>query len=225
MERFWIVLGDIHERTAMLAKIPDLEQAEAVILSGDLTNLGGKEAAERVVNLFARRSPRVLAQVGNMDTVQVETVLEASQRNIHRRVLELAPDVGLAAVGYSTPTPFGTPSEVDEATMARWADEVLAQAGAKFRHVLFVAHTPPWNTVVDRLPSGVSVGSPGVRQAIAIYQPEVVVVGHIHEARGEDWIGKSHILNPGDFGRGGYVRVVYTPQGLEGRLEYAGGQL
>lgn len=223
-ERFWIVFGDVHEHVAAVDGIPDLERAEAVIVSGDLTTVGGKEAAVRALAHIARRNPRVLAQVGNMDTAQVDAVLEQRGITIHRQVRELAPGVGLAGVGYSTPTPFGTPLEVDEATMAAWAEEVLGAAAARFDHVLFVVHTPPWNTVTDRLLSGVSVGSPGVRAAIERHQPAVVVTGHIHEARGEDWIGRSHVLNPGAFGQGGYVRVGLAPEGLRARLEQAGGR-
>ncbi len=222
-EQWWLVVGDVHERVEALAKIPERERATGIIISGDLTNVGGKETIVRLLAVIAQHNPRVLAQIGNMDTTQVETVLDERGINIHRQVRELASGVGLAGVGWSTPTPFSTPSEVDEASMAAWAETTLAAATAAFAHVLFVVHTPPWNTVTDRLGSGVSVGSPGVRAAIERYQPEIVVTGHIHEARGEDWIGKSHVLNPGPFGQGGYVRVWLTPDGLRARLEQAGG--
>jgi len=219
---WWIVVGDVHENLAVVDAIPELDQAAAVIISGDLTNMGGKEAGRRVLDVFARRSPQVLAQIGNMDTSQVASELDSRGINIHRQVRELAPGVGLVGVGYSTRTPFGTPSEVDEATMAAWAREALEAATARFAHVLFVVHTPPHATVTDRLASGVSVGSPGVRAAIEAFAPEVVVTGHIHEGRGEDWIGPSHILNPGAFGQGGYVLVRRTPQGLQASLQQVG---
>jgi len=221
-ECVWIVVGDVHENVALVDAVPEIPQAAAVIISGDLTNVGGKEAACRVLDVFARRSPQVLAQIGNMDTSQVASELDSRGINIHRQVRELAPGVGLVGVGYSTRTPFGTPSEVDEATMAAWAREALEAATARFAHVLFVVHTPPHATVTDRLASGVSVGSPGVRAAIEAFAPEVVVTGHIHEGRGEDWIGPSHILNPGAFGQGGYVLVRRTPQGLQASLQQVG---
>jgi hypothetical protein len=221
-ECVWIVVGDVHENVALVDAVPEIPQAAAVIISGDLTNVGGKEAACRVLDVFARRSPQVLAQIGNMDTTQVASELDSRRINIHRQVRELAPGVGLAGVGYSTRTPFGTPSEVDEATMAAWAWEVLEAATARFAHVLFVVHTPPHATATDRLASGASVGSPGVRAAIEAFAPEVVVTGHIHEGRGEDWIGTSHILNPGAFGQGGYVLVRRTPQGLQASLQQVG---
>lgn len=218
-ERLWIVVGDVHENVALVGAISEIEAAAAVIISGDLTNIGGKEAACRVLDAFVHRNPRVLAQIGNMDTVQVALELDNRRVNIHRQVRELSPGVGLAAVGYSTRTPFGTPSEVDEDTMAAWSWEVLESATARFAHVLFVVHTPPLQTVTDRLASGVSVGSPGVRAAIEAFSPEVVVTGHIHEGRGEDWIGPSHILNPGAFAQGGYVRICLTSQGLQASLQ------
>ena len=104
----------------------------------------------------------------------------------------------ITELGYSTPTPFGTPSEVDDAQICQWAHDVLEEAG-RFEQVILMVHTPPRGEVVDRLPSGVHVGSPGLRALIEKYQPAIVVTGHIHEGAGEEWIGRSHVLNPGAF--------------------------
>ena len=71
---------------------------------------------------------------------------------------------------------------------------------------------------MDRLPSGAHVGSPGVRALIEKYQPAVVVTGHIHEGVGEERIGRSHVLNPGAFAAGGYVRIDETQGGLVASL-------
>ncbi len=35
---YWIAFGDIHESTVMLESIPELADAEAVIITGDITN-------------------------------------------------------------------------------------------------------------------------------------------------------------------------------------------
>ena len=211
--RFWIIFGDIHERISAVERIDDIGRADGVFLSGDLTNLGTRERAAGIVDAVAAMNPRVLAQIGNMDTQAVDRVLTERGLNAHNRVTDLGGGVCLAAVGYSTPTPFGTPSEVDEAQICQWAHDALEGAGA-FAHVILMIHTPPRGEVVDRLPSGVHVGSPGVRALIEKYQPAVVVTGHIHEGAGEERIGRSHVLNPGAFSAGGYVRIDETPDGL-----------
>lgn len=215
--RFWIVFGDIHERIAAVERIDNLGLADGVFLSGDLTNLGTRDSAGRIVSAVAAKNPRIFAQIGNMDTQAVDRVLTEQGVNVHGRVRDLGGGVCLAAVGYSTPTPFGTPSEVDEGTICQWAHDVLEEAGA-FEQVILMIHTPPRADVVDRLPSGVHVGSPGVRALIEKYQPAIVVTGHIHEGAGEEWIGRSHVLNPGAFALGGYVRVEETPTGLVAAL-------
>lgn len=215
--RFWIVFGDIHQRIEAVERIDGVGLAAAVLLSGDLTNIGTREEAARIVSAVSAMNPRVLAQIGNMDTPAVDRVLTERGINVHARVRDLGGGVGLAAVGYSTPTPFGTPSEVDEARICQWTHDVLEEAG-RFEQVILMVHTPPRGEVVDRLPSGVHVGSPGVRALIEKYQPCVVVTGHIHEAAGEERIGRSHVLNPGPFAHGGYVRIDETPSGLVAAL-------
>jgi Icc-related predicted phosphoesterase len=215
--RFWIVFGDIHERIEAVDRIDEIGLADGVFLSGDLTNIGSREEAGRIVSVVTAMNPRVLAQIGNMDTPLVERVLTEQGINVHAQVRDLGGGVCLAAVGYSTPTPFGTPSEVDEAQICQWAHDVLEEAGS-FGQVIFMIHTPPRGSVVDKLPSGVHVGSPGVRALIEKYQPAVVVTGHIHEGAGQERIGRSHVLNPGAFARGGYVRIDETQAGLVATL-------
>jgi Icc-related predicted phosphoesterase len=211
--RFWIVFGDIHERISAVERIDNISLANGVFLSGDLTNLGTRKSADRIVSAVAAMNPRIFAQIGNMDTPAVDRMLTEKGINAHGQVLDLGKGICLACVGYSTPTPFGTPSEVEESRICQWAHDVLERAGS-FGQVIFMVHTPPRAAVVDRLPSGIHVGSPGVRALIEKYQPEVVVTGHIHEGVGEERIGKSHVLNPGSFAQGGYVHIEETPSGL-----------
>lgn len=217
-ERFWIAFGDIHEQTRAVPRIPDLEQADAVLVSGDLTNVGGRDKAARVLEPIERRNPRILAQIGNMDTAEADALLTERGLNVHGRVTDLGRGVGLAAVGYSTPTPFGTPSEVGEERISRWVRQVLEQA-ASFEHVVLMVHTPPHGTALDRLTSGMNVGSPGVRALIEEFQPAIVITGHIHEAVGQDSLGHTALFNPGALAQGGYVRIIHGESGLRGCLE------
>ena len=215
--RFWIAFGDIHDRISAVERIDDIGRADCVLLSGDLTNLGSRERAMGIVDAVAALNPKVYAQIGNMDTQAVDRVLTERGVNVHAQVADLGGGVCLAAVGYSTPTPFGTPSEVSETQVSQWTHDVL-EAARSFEHVILMVHTPPQGEVVDRLPSGAHVGSPGVRALIEKFQPAVVVTGHIHEGAGEERIGRSHVLNPGAFAAGGYVRIDETPEGLAASL-------
>jgi uncharacterized protein len=211
---YWIVVGDIHESAGLLGRIPGVGQAEALILSGDLTNRGGASKAAHVLDAAFRANARVLAQVGNMDKPALTEHLAARGINIHREARLLAPGLALMGVGYSTPTPFGTPAEAPEEDMAAWLAEAHAKAkalagplGEGGGRILAVLHNAPHDTTLDLLPGGLHVGSTAVRAFLEREQPAVCVCGHIHEAVGETRLGRCHVLNPGLLAEGGYARV------------------
>ncbi|MGE4265323.1 MAG: metallophosphoesterase family protein [Desulfovibrio sp.] len=206
----WIVVGDVHESLGVFERLPGVGQAEALIISGDLTTRGGPGKADAVLEAALRANPRVLAQLGNMDQPGVTTHLAARGMNIHREARLLAPGLALMGVGWSTPTPFGTPSETSEEQLAAWLDETHAKAitlAGPAGRVLAVIHNAPHGTRLDLLPSGAHVGSTAVRSFLESAQPDVCVCGHIHEARGEERLGRCHVLNPGALASGGFVRV------------------
>ncbi|QGY39254.1 serine/threonine protein phosphatase [Pseudodesulfovibrio cashew] len=215
---YFIAFGDVHESTGVLESIPDLANADGVIITGDLTNRGSREAAARVIDAVAAINPRILAQPGNMDTDTVQAYLEERGMGLHLQVRELAPNLGLLGVGLSTPTPFGTPGEISEQTLAGLLDETYAKADG-FGHLVCAIHEPPHGTALDMLGNGQHVGSPGVRAFIERVQPALVISGHIHEAAGVDRVGDTTIINPGMLAGGGYVRIDYADGELNAELK------
>ena len=224
---YWIAVGDVHESTGMLGSIPGIQGAEAVILTGDLTNRGREPQAERVLDRVLAVNPHVLAQPGNMDHAEVDALLTRRGLNIHCQARLLAPGLVLMGVGCSTPTPFHTPSEISEAELVRLIRETHQQAldlahrdcpGCAFR-LLAVIHTPPLNTSLDRTTNGAHVGSAGVRAFIEEAQPDVLLCGHIHESVGEERLGRTHALNPGLLSEGGFVRLNLADGELRATLE------
>ncbi|MFP5221324.1 MAG: metallophosphoesterase [Acidobacteriota bacterium] len=214
---YWIAFGDVHGHVDQLANIPELPGAAGVVITGDLTNRGGVREARRVVEAVAAVNPRVMAQIGNMDYEAVQGWLDESGRGIHARAVELAPDLGLMGVGWSSPTPFGTPSEAPDAQLGKWLDEAYEKA-RKFRHLILVSHTPPLNTKTDAIGQGTHVGSQAVRSFIERVKPQLCITGHIHEARGTDTIGDTLVINPGDLASGGYVLIGYDGRAVTARL-------
>lgn len=212
-----IAFGDVHESTSIVGEIPGLAEADWVIITGDITNRGSRSAVSRVIEAVAAHNTSILAQPGNMDTDVVQAYLHERGMDIHLRVRELAPGLGLMGVGLSTPTPFGTPGEVQEATLVRWLDETVARADG-FDHLICAIHEPPQDSLVDQLGNGQHVGSPGVRSFIERVQPDVVLTGHIHESPGIDHIGRTPVINPGMLAGGGYVRIDYTGDALTAQL-------
>ena len=66
-DKFWIGVGDIHEDISLLNEIPDLADAAGVIISGDITNRGGRRRAGHLLNAVSAINSNIYAQIGNMD--------------------------------------------------------------------------------------------------------------------------------------------------------------
>ncbi len=216
-EPFWIAFGDIHEDLHCLDAIPDLEQAEGVLVSGDMTNVGGRDTAVRILERIRARNAQVWALIGNMDTPEVEQVLRERGVYAHGRTVNLGRGVGLYGVGYSTPTPFNTPSEVGEEQIREWLEQSRPNL-SRFDQTILLVHTPPFETATDRVGNGVPVGSRAVREFIDSFQPTLCITGHIHESRAVEVLGKTTVINPGSFGAGGYVRVALENGTLRAEL-------
>ena len=76
IDKFWIGFGDIHDDLSLLEEIPNLSDADGVIISGDITNRGGRERAGRLMELVYQINPNIYAQIGNMDQPEVTAYLD-----------------------------------------------------------------------------------------------------------------------------------------------------
>ena len=188
--RTWIVMGDLHDKAARLGEIQGLEEADGIIVTGDLTVTGGAAQARNVLEKLTRYNPVIYAQIGNMDRAEVTGWLAKQGWNTHLCVRELAPGVALMGLGGSTFTPFGTPSEFPESRFADWLEHMWREART-YRHVVLSVHTPPHDTLCDIVGDGIHVGSSAVRDFILDAQPDVCLCGHIHESRAVDRAGQS----------------------------------
>ena len=214
----WVILGDLHGRVRRVREIPELEKADGIILTGDLTTLGGTAAARHVIEAIEAVTPSVFAQIGNMDRPEVNDWLEARGINLHRKVRKLLPNVALLGVGGSTFSPFGTPSEFPEARFSEWLEELALRAGST-QHMVLAAHNPPYNTACDRTSNGLHVGSSAVRDFIEEPQPAICLCGHIHESVGMERLGRTVVANPGPFSAGCYALLTASPSGVHVTLK------
>lgn len=209
--------GDIHMAPSNLAKIEDIDSADLLIINGDLTNYGKNREAKEVLDHILAVNPSVLAQVGNLDHFEINGYLEELDINLHGHARIFQGTVCLIGIGGSNPTPFATPTEFSERKLTELVEECFMQARelvalAEPLHnhripTILVSHTPPMKTRVDKISSGIHVGSSAIRSAIEQYQPDLCLCGHIHEAAGSDAIGKTPIFNPGMVSKGGYIEI------------------
>ncbi len=208
-----ISFGDIHEDISNLAPLKDeLETADIIIISGDLTNYNSKKEAEKVIDSIMKYNKNILAQLGNLDRYDVNDYLTEKGINLHRNGY-IKDGIGIFGVGGSNPTPFRTPTEFSEKEIEAFLLEGYEKVKeAKYR--ILVPHVPPQGTKIDIIRSGVHVGSKSVHDFIIKYKPDISVSGHIHEARGTDKIGNTMIYNAGMFREGGYIRIIKQSEGL-----------
>jgi len=214
-----ISFGDVHEDTNNLIKIKsELENADLIVISGDLTNYHGKVEAKKVLESIKRYNKRLLAQYGNLDQPEVNEHLTGEGVNLHGNGYVFG-DVGIFGCGASSPTPFNTPSEISESDIEKYlVNGYIKVKDAKWK--IMVCHTPPKDTAIDIIRSGIHVGSSTVRDFIVQYKPDVCISGHIHESRGKDKVGDTIVLNAGMFRDGWYIEVFIDKGVLSAELKY-----
>jgi uncharacterized protein len=224
-----IAFGDVHMATRTCEGIPGIREADLIILTGDLTNFGSRAEVRQVLEQIMAYNPNVLAQLGNLDHFEVNEYLEQLGINLHGQSRLVQSSICIIGIGGSNPTPFRTPTEFSE-------DELMAIATRAYRQgleyvslaepafgkkipILLVSHVPPANTLVDRLVHGQHVGSTAIRKLIETYQPDLCITGHIHEAKGEDRIGRTKIINPGMLRKGGWIDIHLSQSTLHAVLK------
>lgn len=192
-----IALTDIHGRTHFSPAVSTaLERADLVLIAGDITNFGGRSDAIKVIERITRLNTRVLAVHGNCDRPDVIQALSEAEVdiNLKQRVIDRTLFFG---IGGSNKTPMHTPGEYDDIELS-----LLLERFAKpqdIDHTVLVSHAPPYRTELDRMFVGLHVGSRAVRSFIERIRPDMVVCGHIHEARGSERISGALVINPGPF--------------------------
>jgi Icc-related predicted phosphoesterase len=162
---------------------------------------------------------RLYVTGGNDDEPDVLEVLESHDGSAaiaaEGKVVRLDDDHTMITVGLSTPTPWDTPREASEGTIAQAIEDAVAGVPDPGRCV-FNLHCPPKDTPLDAclalerssdgLPRPVrrggrfvttGGGSAAVSRAIERYQPVVGLHGHIHESPGRFRSGRTQCFNPG----------------------------
>ncbi|MBU6391433.1 MAG: metallophosphoesterase family protein [Planctomycetota bacterium] len=213
-----ISFGDIHEDTSNLVKIKsDIETADLILISGDLTNCHGEAEAKKVLEAVKKYNTHLLVQHGNMDRTEVDNYLTKEGINLHGNGY-IFENIGIFGCGGSSPTPFHTPSEISEADIERYLTNGYNKVKvAKWK--IMVCHTPPRDTLTDIIRNGIHVGSITVRNFIMKHKPNVCITGHIHESKGKDKLGDTVVLNAGMFRNGWYIEIAVNKNDLSAVLK------
>ena len=185
-----------------LARMRDID---LVIVGGDITTGGTPDEVEREIADWHARAPRLYALAGNMDSPEIDQRLAELGVALDARAVSVD-DVGVFGVSAAPVSPLHTPYELADEELERRIERGFAEI-SDARVVVFCPHAPPARTACDQLASGEHVGSEVIRAFVERQQPDLVLCGHIHEARATDRIDHSQIVNPGPVANGHYAVV------------------
>lgn len=186
-----LIFSDLHGDLRALERLLDIE-ADCYISAGDLVSWA--RGLERCAGALQRRGERVYLLPGNHESAGLVAgfCAQFGFHDFHGKILR-AGAYHVAGLGYSSPTPFGTPGEYSEAELAE-----RLKPFATLRPLILICHAPPYDTALDRVRDGLHAGSTAVREFIEKRQPERFFCGHIHEAEGvEIRMGRTLARNVG----------------------------
>jgi len=204
-----IVGSDFHGNEVMIKRFAAeavKENAEAMLICGDLTNFGSLKEATRLLSILSETGVPVLFVPGNCDPPSLLGANLEDAKLLHGEATTYG-ELSFIGIGGSPPTPFHTPFELSEeeiiAELKRAAENIT-----DYRRLILISHSPPHRTRLDRTMLNLHVGSLSVRRFIEENEPLLVFCGHIHEAKGEDKIKSTIIVNPGPAKDGDYVLAL-----------------
>jgi Icc-related predicted phosphoesterase len=213
-----VFFTDVHNRfDAVPRLLAELGEVDAIVIGGDLTSGGSPDSAASAIERWRPLAPHLLVVAGNWDSAAMDAELARLGVGLDGRGVVLG-ELGLCGVSASPISAINAPYELEE-------KEILRRLEAGFAAIescparIVCSHTPPADTVCDRIYSGAHIGSSAVRAFIEREQPELVLCGHIHEGRGLDWIGRTRIVNPGPVHDGHYVLVETEGGEIEALLD------
>lgn len=213
-----LAISDIHNELGQAKKLKyviDERKPDVIVVAGDFTSFGPAKSAYEILDTLTsgNRDRPVFAVAGNGDNVEVRKVLEKRGVDLHNKSANFD---GVGFVGFSGPSSL----QLGGLLVLNYdpVGEKLKDIDKCDRKVV-ISHIPPANTKVDTLFTGHHVGSDFLRDMIEEKQPDVVICGHIHEARGIDRIGKTVVVNPGAICES-YAAMIDIGGKLEPKVEF-----
>jgi Icc-related predicted phosphoesterase len=197
--------GDYSKIRKIIEKVGDFDLA---VIVGDLTNFGPDEKVNELMELFERP---VFAIPGNCDQKSILKALDVSKAvNLHEKTEQIG-NIRFIGLGGSNPTPFNTPFELSEEEIENALEGMVCSAEntGDCGIIVLLTHAPP-HGVRDELPFG-HVGSKAIQKFLD--RVDLIVCGHIHEAKGTETVGKTVVVNPGEASKGSCALITIEEEG------------
>jgi hypothetical protein len=199
-----LAISDLHGDYSKMEKIMDTAgDFDIAMIAGDLTHFGPDAKVKELMEMFDKP---VFAIPGNCDQKSIIKALDTSNAiNLHGK-LEQIGKIRFIGLGGSNFTPFNTPFELSEEELERVLEGMIYSAENTEDHgpIVLLAHAPP-HGARDELPFG-HVGSKAILKFAD--RVDLIVCGHIHEAKGVENIGATMVVNPGEACKGSYALIT-----------------
>lgn len=202
-----LALTDIHGNLKDIPKLKSfIDEIDLIVIAGDFTDFGGRSEALPIINELKNLQRPLLAVHGNLDKIEILDLLEEEKISIHgkSKVIE---EIAFVGCGGSSKTPMNTPTEYSEEELAQILHDGINNI-KNYNQIILICHTPA-KGFRDKTFFGMHVGSQTVKDFIETNKPNLLICGHIHEARGSDKTGDTLIINPGPFKKG-YFSIIDT---------------
>ncbi|MEB3756070.1 MAG: metallophosphoesterase family protein [Desulfurococcales archaeon] len=176
-------ITDIHCETRKLKEVLAREQFDIIFATGDF------ECIE-TLEIIQEANVPVYAVTGNMDPPHIARKLKELDWSIEGRI-SMFHNLRLGGIGGVEPT-----------YSLKKLESILREGGID----ILLTHYPPYQTL-DKTIFGIHVGSKRIRELVDRYKPQLVLCGHIHEAKGQVNRGNTTIVNPGPLLKGYYALI------------------
>lgn len=212
-----LIISDGHGDISKLDQIaPIAEKVDLVLFGGDFAEFGNVKTGLPYLEHLAAIHDRVFAVTGNCDEPDFLETLEKFDVSV-QGALSYYNGLVFSGSGGALKFTGATPNERTDEELAydlrlvtKSIPEDFSESGDRWENLIIIAHHPPLNTSLDRVSSGVHVGSPLIREFIETWKPLLVVSGHIHESMAIDTLGPTTMVNPGSLADGSYAIAEIT---------------
>lgn len=172
-----LIFSDIHNDAKALEKLMEID-ADYYFAAGDLVSWA--RGLDKMGEAMKLRAEKVYVMPGNHESARdIQSFCgRYGFHDFHDQSIQIG-GMHIAGLGYSSPTPFGTPGEYSEVEIAERLKKF-----ANLKPLVLICHAPPLNTKLDRIRDGLHGGSRSVREFIEEHHPAYFFCGHIHEAEG-----------------------------------------
>ncbi len=191
----FLATGDFHSDKSLIKKIEknvDFSKIDFVIFTGDLSDK--KNDFKELLNIF--KDKQIFMVPGNHESKKQLEILKTHYKihMIGNAPIKVNEHLAIFGTNYINIGPYG----INE-------DEVLENLLLNFKAIeevkfkVHLSHIPPSGTKIgDASPFEFIGGSKAVRSFLDNFNPDLSLVGHIHESRGlEEIVNKTRVVNVG----------------------------